>query len=193
MSGIRVPYAGLYLLLLAGVVGAEENAKLEPTQKLPAPVKVKLVLSSQVDGKKVSSLPYVFPCGDQKSTFKMGVEVPVAVSMAEKAEITSIQYRNVGTNIECSASAFADGRIRLELWVEYSSIASVEGKAASSASGESASGPASAWLRNPPAFRTTFGHFQLDFRDGQSAQAFLGARPADGEVVTLDVTLSPPK
>jgi Flp pilus assembly secretin CpaC len=70
----------------------------------------------------------VFPCGDQKSTFKMGVEVPVAVSMAEKAEMTSFQYRNVGTNIECSASAFADGRIRLELWVEYSSIASVEGE-----------------------------------------------------------------
>jgi len=193
VRGSCAPYAGLCLLLLAGAVGAEENVKAERTERLAAPVKVKLVLSSQMDGKKVSSLPYVFPCGDQKSTFKMGVEVPIAVAMAEKAEMTSFQYRNVGTNIECSASAFADGRIRLQLTVEYSSIASVEGKVGSGASGESASGPASAWLRNPPAFRTTYGHLQLDLRDGQSAQAFLGARPVDGEVVTLDVTLNPPK
>jgi Flp pilus assembly secretin CpaC len=186
-------YAAPFLLLLAGAVGAEENAQPERTQRLPAPVKVKLVLSIQQDGKKVSSLPYVFPCGDQKSTFKMGVEVPIAVAMAEKAEMMSIQYRNVGTNIECSASAFADGRIRLQLSVEYSSIASVEGKLGLSASGETPSGPASAWLRNPPAFRTTYGNLQLDLRDGQSAQAFLGARPVDGEVVTLDVTLNPPK
>jgi Flp pilus assembly secretin CpaC len=155
-------------------------------------VKVKLVLSSQMDGKKVSSFPYVFPCGEQKSTFKMGVEVPVAVAMADKAETTSFQYRNVGTNIECSASAFADGRIQLQLSVEYSSIASMEGKA-TSASGDSASSHGAAWLRNPPAFRTTYGQLQLELRDGQSAQAFLGARPVDGEVVTLDVTLNPPK
>ena len=128
MRGTRAPYAGLYLLLLAGAVGAEN----------------------------------IF------------------------------QYRNLGTNIECSASAFADGRTRLQLTVEHSSIASVVPKVGSGASGESASGPASAWLRHPPAFRTTYGHFQLDLRDGQSAQAFLGAA-VDGEVVTLDVTLKPAK
>jgi hypothetical protein len=56
-----------------------------------------------------------------------GIEVPVPVEqLKDGTPTTSFQYKNVGTNIDCRAGmASPDGRFRLDLNVEQSSIYSV--------------------------------------------------------------------
>src|SRR5262245_45484865 len=88
-----------------------------------------MVIAKQLGDKKVSSQSYDFPCNanDRKVMMKMGVEVPVPVRKGENVEI---QYRNVGANLECEASALPGGRFNLRLVVEQSSLYTAAGTAA---------------------------------------------------------------
>ena len=90
---------------------------------------------------------------------------------------TSFQYRNVGTNIDCSADSLEDGRFRLFLAVEQSSVPSAP---------ERKQGQAS----DLPMFRTFNAMVPLVLRDGQTTQYVAATDPVTGESVRLDVTLS---
>ena len=170
----------------------------------PTPLRIQVVFSKYQGETKVASLPYTLTCNAGErgpggpAILRMGVEVPVPVAMGTAKEgaagFQSIQYKNVGTNIDCRAGGpSADGRFRLELNIEQSSIYSVEdkGRRAGGAGGD---------VRAPvvpevgaggmPMFRTFRASFVPMLRDGQTVQYTAATDPVSGEVVKIDVTVT---
>ena len=125
-----------------------------------------------------ASLPYTLPCNaeDRPSHLRMGIEVPVMA--ASKDGPPAYQYKNVGTNIDCRATAADDGRFRLEMTVEHSSIYEPPAESARTPVG------------GMPLFRSFRSGFVPVLRDGQSMQYTTATDPITGEVVKIDVTLT---
>jgi len=154
-------------------------------------LRVQLVISRFQGDKKVASLPYtlVAATGSQLSTrVRMGVDTPVPVTSASESgkQTTSIQYRNVGTNIDCSAREFAEGRFLLNIGVENSMALALE-------KGPSSGNPGPSVEANPtgsPLFRRFDTTVTVVLRDGQSVQTVASTDPVTGEVVKIDVTMN---
>lgn len=171
------------VLAVASAAVGQDKAEAPRTARLVTPLKVQLVVAKHLGDKKVGSLAYTFPCNtaDPKLSLSLGVEVPVPVRKADKVEF---QYRSVGSNIECDASALGDGRFNLHVAFEQSSLYDAGAKAA---------GPEPSLenrLDHPTLFRTTRSVFNAVLRDGQTTQAVAGTDPLTGEMVTVDVTLT---
>lgn len=172
---------------------AQETAKPE-TMKTPeafkserrmpgAMLRVQVVIARFKGETKVASLPYTFSVTveGRSARMRMGVDTPVAVTTAaadsSKPATTSLQYRNVGTNIDCSARDAGDGRYLLQLAIENSSAY--------------LGGPlADANSTGGPLFRRFDAHIDPVLRDGQTIQTIASTDPVTGEVVKIDVTLN---
>ena len=106
---------------------APDAARPAERRALGATLRVQVVIVRFQGEKKVASLPYTLSvtAEGRPVRMRMGVDTPVAVataaSEAGKPMTTSFQYRNVGTNIDCSARDLGDGRYQLMLGVENSS------------------------------------------------------------------------
>ncbi len=180
-----------------------ETAKAEDAQKVErrtsldlrctpgAALRVQVVISRLLDEKKQASLPYTFvvsarpsqACPPSRVRMRMGIDTPVPVMSADasdptKPKSTSIQYRNVGTNIDCGADDLGDGRFRLGLTVENSSALP----------GRERTLPGE--LSGYPLFRRLEISLDPILRDGQSAQTVTSTDPVTGEVVKVDVTMN---
>jgi hypothetical protein len=92
----------------------------------------------------------------------------VAVPSSDK----TYQYRNVGTNMACGANQLEDGRFRLFLTVNDSSVMS----------SKDASGY--------PSFQSFTTQNYLILRDGQTAQYIAATDKVTGEVTKVDVTVT---
>jgi len=171
-------------LVWASAAAGQEKAEAERPQKLVTSLKVQLIVTKHLGDKKVSSLSYSFPCNtaDPKLSLSLGMEVPVPVRKADKVEF---QYRNVGANIECEASGLPDGRFKLHLAFEQSSLYSVGVKTGTPVPEQTLESR----VDNPTIFRTARSLFNPVLRDGQTMQAVTGTDPLTGELVTVDVTL----
>jgi hypothetical protein len=168
----------------------------------PTPLRVQVVFSKYQGETKVGSLPYTLTCnaGDRNpALLRMGIEVPVPVPIGPAKEnaavFQSVQYKNVGTSIDCRAGlAAADGRFRLELNIEQSSIYSTvedKGRRAGGASGDGrAPSVNEAGAGGVPMFRTFRAQFVPMLRDGQTVQYTAATDPVSGEVVKIDVTVT---
>lgn len=186
--------------LLAVPSGAQDTPKPEPpkpgeaarTVERRAPgatLRVQVVISRFQGEKKVASLPYTLSVTveGRPVRMRMGVDTPVAVATAAgdgakpmmpiMPVTTSLQYRNVGTNIDCSARDAGEGRYQLMLTVENSSAYSGGPLAEANATGS-------------PLFRRFDTNIDPVMRDGQSIQAIASTDPVTGEVVKIDVTLN---
>jgi hypothetical protein len=193
--------AGLLGLLLAATAASPEEKSPAPEPKNGiTPLSVRLTFVRSQGEKKVSSLPYTLICNAtandrerRSAKLRMGIEVPVMVTAGSKDGAPPIEYKNVGTNIDCSASPAEDGRFRLDLVVEQSSVYSAveeriragapEGESALHKFGELRFG-------ERPVFRTFNTNFTPLLRDGQTAQYTAATDPISGEVVRVDVTLN---
>jgi len=175
--------AAFGLLALAGAAAGEQKGEADRPARLVTPLKVQLVVTKRLGDKKLSSLSYSFPCNaaGAKLSLNLALEVPVPVRKADKVEF---MYRSVGSNIECEASALADGRFDLRLAFEQSALYSPPGK--TTAPEESLESR----IENPMLFRTAKSYFNAVLRDGQTMEAVAGADPLTGEVVGIDVTLA---
>src|SRR5262245_32869015 len=126
-------------LLLVGPANAQEPPAPETAGKAAARAEARTSLTSlrvqitiaRYDGeRKVSSLPVAFTvnAGEiARTTLRMGIELPIKVAVAPdkdgKPGSASVQYRNVGTNIDCRAGAVGpDGRYPVEVRAEQSSV-----------------------------------------------------------------------
>jgi Flp pilus assembly secretin CpaC len=169
----RMILAALSLALLGAPLTAQEKAEPNATRKNPTPVKVQVVFGRYAGEKKTSSLPYTLSFGapGRPARLRMGIEVPVSVGKGTG----TLQYKNVGANLDCSAEPLEDGRYKLELTVEQSSIYTNEGDKTSP---------------DAPLFRSFNASFTEFLRDGQSASHVLAADPLSGETLKLDVTLT---
>jgi hypothetical protein len=157
----------------------------------PIPLKVTVILSRYQGEKRISSMPYsmgVTASGwgpAPKTTLRMGVDVPVQITVigstdGKSTTGTSYNYRNVGTNIDCSASfeSTAAGVFQLTLTVSDSSI------------GLDTSKRAAGVMPDVPSFRNFNSSFTALLRDGQTTQYTSATDPVTGELMKIDVTLN---
>jgi hypothetical protein len=197
-----LPLAVAALVSAPGSGLAQETPKpdagnKEPAAERPGPrgtnLRVQLVISRYQGDKKLSSLPYTFVAttGGARVRMRMGVDTPVpftstaSTSDAAKPSV-SIQYRTVGTNIDCGAVARGDGIYQLNLGVENSSALPFE-------KGPSSGGHPPVVDANPmgsPLFRRFDINLEPWLRDGQSLQTIASTDPVTGEIVKIDVTVN---
>ncbi len=156
-----------------------------------AALRVQVVITRLQNDKKQASLPYTFvvsarpsqSCPTSRVRMRMGVDTPVPVvtfdeSDPKKPKSTSVQYKTVGTNIDCSADDLGDGRFKLFLQVENSSALPGDRARVTDE------------LSGFPLFRRFEISLDPILRDGQSAQTVTSTDPVTGEVVRIDVTLN---
>jgi hypothetical protein len=164
---------------------AESNAE----RRGPATtLRVQLVITRFQGEKKLASLPYtlVVTAGGSRARMRMGVDTPIPTTSTSSdtgKPMTSFQYRNVGTNIDCFAVDRGEGRYQLNIGVENSSALTGVG-ASSALTGVGAS------VEGVPLFRRFETSLDPVLRDGQSVQTVASTDPVTGEVVKIDVTMN---
>lgn len=161
------------------------------------PLKVVIVISRYQGEKKVSSLPYTLlvNANDLDQTLpgmqnphvarlRTGASVPVP-SMASPKETPvqgpfgPVQYKSIGTNIDCSARSTDDGRFRLDISIEDSSVYT---------EGQSAQGVPK--FSDIPSFRSFQTSNALILKDGQSTEFTAAADRITGDVTKVVVTVT---
>jgi hypothetical protein len=177
------------VLVMTTAVGAQEKpapaaqdkpaASPAPPRSSQVPVKIQLVLSRFQGEKKLSSVPYLMwvTANEPRATaLRLGVQIPVFSGGDSSG---AYNYKDVGTNIDCSVSVWADGFYKVNLTVADSSIYFPDRD-----KGLPPAKPA------PPAFRSFTSTFSILLRDGQTGQYTSVTDPVSGEVLKIDATLN---
>jgi hypothetical protein len=115
----------------------------------------------------------------------MGTQIPVTSTVFGKdgeRPQSSYNYRDVGTNIDCSATSAPEGAYRLSITITDSSVYYPDQSDAAVRSTTAATGA--------PAFRNFNSSFVLLLRDGQTAQSTSATDPVSGQVIKLDATVN---
>jgi len=161
------------LAVMAFAAVAQEPKKPDPLTPSVTPLRVQVVLAEYDGEKKVSSLPYSFTVNaDERrarpgSLIRNGVRIPVVTA---KDQFT---YVDIGTNVDCSATLQEDGRYKLQMTLDRSSVSS-----------ESAGGSGTPVIRQ----------FRVDLnpvlKDGQTVESVASTDPLTGHVYHVSVTLN---
>jgi hypothetical protein len=173
-----VCFAALILALtpLAAQEAGKPGSAPRNEEHTPAvtPLRVTVVFTEYDGDKKISNLPYNFTVNaDEKraspsSRIRSGARIPVSTG---KEQFT---YLDVGTNIDCSATQQDDGRFKLQMVLERSSIVPES---------QTPSG-------NNPVVR----NFRVDLnpvlKDGQSVESVASTDPLTGHVYKVSVTVN---
>jgi hypothetical protein len=192
---------------LSSVVLAQAPAQVPPSKPgVPnagpiTPLEVRVVVSRYDGDKRVSSLPYVLAVNANDGNIdafgrfqpfsvarlRTGAEVPVPqVKFARPPKDTStqgplgpVEYKAIGTNIDCWARSIDDGRFSIEISIEDSSVY---------ADGQTAQGVAV--IPDIPSFRHFKTNTSVLLKDRQTVQFTAAADRITGEITRVDVTLS---
>jgi len=151
------------------------------------PLDVQVVVSRYQGDKKVSSLPYALAVNANDratSSIRMGAQVPFAAFPGSKDPGGAkppgpgmVNYRTIGTNIDCFARTMEDGRFQVNVTVEDSWIyENPTSSVTPSAAGE-------------PVIRSFRSANTLVMRDGQTRQFTTATDRVNGEVVRIEVTV----
>ena len=158
-------------------------------------LKVQIVISRYQGDKKVSSVPYMLSVnaavnvdGRNRSSLRMGSDVPIGTYTTNSKEgvpTSSVQYKSVGTNIDCTGSIIDDVRYGLSINIEDSSVYPT---------GQGTALPNSGSLPRGVGDALSFRHFSASenviLRDGQSSEFTVATDKFTGEVIKADVTLT---
>jgi len=167
-------------------VSAATSAQDKPSQ--PAtPLKFQVVIARYQGDKKISSLPYTLSvnanAAGASSSLRMGTKIPVATALGPMApgtegkQLSTLNYQDVGTNIDCFAATLDDGRFRVQVTVDDSSVYPEEEGKPTASSGR-------------PSFRSFRAVDSMVLKDGQTAQFTTATDKVTGESVRVDVTLT---
>jgi len=188
---IRMTSAVVVLLAAVGLAAQEPVAQ---SQTRPSgqyvPLKVSLLLSRYQGEKKLSSVPYVLwvtANNPERTSLRMGNQIPVATTIFGAKEgppqQTSYNYKDVGTNIDCTSSTAQDGYFKLNLTVTDSSVYFPD-RTDPTLSKELASAVGTA------AFRSFNSSFFILIRDGQTVQYTSATDQVTGQVIKIDATVN---
>lgn len=169
---------------------AEALRRAEARTRL-IPLSIEVVVSRYQGEKKVSSLPYMLAVNTNDNApggvcqLRMGASVPIpsivapAGNPAGQAGPTPgpVQYRDIGTNIDCSARTLDDAGYQLRLNIEDTSVYT------------NVQDTATPTIGQMPVFRTFRSTNTLVLRDGQSREFTAAADRVNGEVIRIAVTL----
>lgn len=193
--------AALIVVLATLPLAAQEAQPPQPTPPVaaaarrtavPTPLKVTVVLSRYQGEKRISSMPYVLgvtagaTAPGPKTTLRMGTAVPVVMTVfggdGKTTPQSSYNYRDVGTNIDCTAwgEETTAGLFQVSLTITDSSI----GLDPSKKTG------AQGVVPDIPSFRNFNSSFTALLRDGQTTQYTSATDPVTGELMKIDVTLN---
>ena len=180
--------------LMAAAFGGPVTAQGPPpppvTAKNLVPLKVQVVISRYQGEKKISSLPYTLSVNNDRtqSRLRMGSKVavltlprPPAAAEDKNIPVGPFSYQDVGTNIDCYALSTDDGRFRLEITIQDTSVYS---------DGQSNTQGEPPRLKDIPTFRTFTSSQTLILKDGQTTQFTTATDRVSGEVTKVDVTLT---
>ncbi len=194
----------VFAFALASTAIARSQDKPAPPPPKPAagpvtPLKVQVVISRYQGEKKISSLPYTLSINStganavesamrgSHANLRMGVKVPVTMMaplsvdgkplpVAPEKTTGPVQYQDVGTNIDCFVWPLDDGRFRLDITVDDSSVYGDD--------------KAGAEVKGSPTFRSFRASDSTILKDGATAQFTTATDKVSGEIVKVDVTLT---
>ena len=147
-------------------------------------LKVQIVIGRYQGEKKISGLPYTLTMNaNNHASLRMGTQVPVVTFsspiLAMPKDVPPagpIQYRDVGTNIDCSSTLLEDGRYLLSLTLDDSSVYHDEQPAGAAKYG--------------PSFRSFRATNSMVLKHGETGQFMTATDKLTGETVRVDVTLT---
>jgi hypothetical protein len=184
----------MQMIALATVFGLAVSTAARGQDKpavVSVPLKVQVVIGRYQGDKKISSMPYTLSLNSNKpgafgASLRMGARIPVMMITTAKEtpdgkplpQVGPFNYQDVGTNIDCQATALDDGRFLIQLTVDDSSVYPDE----KAAPGGGVSGN--------PSFRSFKAVDSMVLKDGQSAQFTTGTDKVTGEMVRVEVTLT---
>ena len=159
----------------------------------PMAFRVQIVLSEYDGTTKISSLPYTIPVATSMyeprsiGSLRSGIRVPV-VSSSKTGE-NSIQYIDIGSNIDVRVKRADADRYTLELTIDRSSLyvreqgkdGKVEGREWTP--GDPSPGP-------QPLIHEFRGNVSFLVRDGHTAEATVATDPITGHVMKAEVVLT---
>jgi Flp pilus assembly secretin CpaC len=193
----------LTIFVMGATARAQEPAAGKPAAAQPqssAPkglvtaLMLEVTLSRYLGDKRISAVPYslaVTPDNAGRATLRVGGDVPIpsigAAAPAASAEDksaqpqprTSYNYRAIGTNIDGVATVADDGRFRIGITVEDSSVYPAADAAKNMATPSGA-----------PAFRSFRASNTVTLRDGQSIEYVAATDRISGETVRISVRLT---
>jgi hypothetical protein len=179
---------------LASTAAVQTQEKAAPSGVTP--LKLQVVISRYQGEKKISSLPFALsvnspaisldPRNVGRANLRMGVKVPVMMMapptvdgkpMKDFPVAGPIQYQDVGTNIDAAVVTLEDGRFRLDLTIDDSSVYPDDQSTPGASKGN-------------PSFRSFRATDQMVLKDGATAQFTAATDKVSGEIVKVDVTLT---
>lgn len=180
----RVAIVAAVVLTCVAAVNAQQPAVSAQATRDAAltPLTVQVVISRFQGEKRVSSSAYAMAVNANggRASLRMGAQVPMQTVSSSgpdpKPVVVSVNYRDVGMAIDCSASSLDNGRYSIQLTVDDSSVYSAQGESSKST--------------DHPTFRTFQATNSLVLRDGQTAQFSLATDKLTGEVTKVEVTLT---
>jgi hypothetical protein len=210
-TAIRIVSAAAFVLACAAVGRAQAPANPPAGQaaadipgipKMGAivPVRVQVVIARYQGDRKVSSLPYTLTVnandgqmgGDRRfhpsslARLRMGADVAVPTVDPKQAAgstmLAPVNYKWIGTSIDCSAWSSDNARFTVTLEIEDSSVY---------ADGQTPQGLPR--VSDIPSFRTYRSSNTLLLRDGQSTEFVAAADKITGEVTKVSVTMTAEK
>jgi hypothetical protein len=169
---------------------APGQAAAKPAQAVP--LEVQVVISRYQGEKRISSLPYILslkanpPGRAGNGSLRLGARVPIRTQVTTPAAdgkpattTPSVVYENVGTNIDCYATALEDGRFEVMVTINESSVIADPAQA-STLRGASGMG-------EYPVLRSYQSTNTLFLKDGQTTQFTAASDRISGEVVRVEV------
>ena len=170
-------YAAACLILL---LTAAPAALAQGTEPEVVPLQVEVVLSRYQGDEQVSSLPFTLLVNAnatgpaQSSSLRMGVNVPIPM---RSEGVTTVQYRDVGTQIDCRATS-SEGQHDIFLSINDSSLY------------EPAQGqPTVPSYGGHPVIRSFRSTTTVQIGDGETMQYTMATDKISGEVMMVDVTV----
>jgi len=157
--------------------GQSAPKKADLTQAV-TPLRVQVVFTEFDGEKKIASLPYTFLVNaDERRTrpnsqVRNGARIPVAIDKDK------ISYIDLGTSIDCSAMQQDDGRFKLTMNFERSSIS------------ETFAGWAKQDGPSAPAIHQFRAEINPVLKDGQTTEGIATTDPLTGHVYRVSVTLN---
>lgn len=182
--------AAIVLTMGSQEVVAQATGTASPNQNVP--LQIQVTISRMQGDRRVSSLPYLltaktaaFP-NRAPAIIRLGARVPVRTQIVTPASdgkpatsTNSVNYEQVGTNIDCNAVALSDGRFEVQVSINESSVITdpQELKAIQT-------------MDNYPVFRSYQSTNTLFLKDGESSQFTAATDRTTGEVVRVEVKVT---
>jgi hypothetical protein len=160
----------------------------QSTQQPPAPeieYRVQFVVSEFDGARKISSLPYMLSTTSVNSRPKLRIGGRVPVVTGTKAGDSSLQYIDIGTNIDCTVKPSDGGKYSLDFIVDRSSVY-VPGADKTKREWS----PGDPVPNEDPLLLSFRGDLRILLRDGENREATEMTDPLTGHVIKVDVTLN---